>query len=494
MNCTKLCVVVAFICCCLIVAGQNHKQVTDDRLIYYYDSIGKNINFTTVTMYTYSSKDSTLKNKRIDKKSITRFNLLGKKVMEVTIDTDGYATDSAIYVYDPKGHKIRETRYGTEYGHGDFHMVLDSIRTYDNKGNIIEDSIWRRENCIPVCSSHTEFKYKYDSANNKTWEMKAEDGELIFHIYAYNNGKLQCEKKIITRNEKNEVEPGHFTPGYYYTGTIIVTKDTTQKEFYIYNEYGNVIMDSNIEINDTDILKRQYHKGKLLTEEHYNNGELINSKTITFSKDSGHTETDYVYNYDKYQKNRPFKDIFVSAPSESCSDERKTITVYDKNNNRLSCIAYHTMGDVSDTSMVTNKYTFSHGKIVCDSEFTDERAYLYFSRSIRIHTCKYNSTSRLVDEEETGGGMYNGHSKHEWTFNGHDKLVSEVLYGTCPYPPEKMTINLYYPDGVTVKLNSEQEGSYSTYLRYYDMNGRLNEFRAKYAKGSLEQVIYEYTR
>ncbi len=467
-------------------------HINDERVRYYEDNKHNNIKYKTVVSYFYESTDSTLKDKTMRLKTTLKFNSSGRKLMEVNTDDEGRLSDSTIYIYNAEGNWVRKTGYGTVYGPGDLHKELDSIRTYDNKGNIIEDSVWRRENCTLICSSYAWVKYKYDSANNKLWEMSVAYGETTIHFYVFNKGKLTLEKKIDIQNKESKVQRSHNTPGHFYEDSIIVTKDTTEKEYFVYDEAGHTLLDSTVTKTDTFVIKKKFGNNKLLLQEHYQNSVLTNHIENKYNNDSSRIETECIYKWE-WNRHRMFADIFGSGQPSTCNNERTSVAVYDKDDNELSRITYSHSGESADTNIVIHKYTFSNGKMVCDSQFTTDKSYLYSSRSIYITITKYSDDGKHIEQEETGGGLYASHSKNVWDYNEKGRLLSSVEYSSCPGNADKILTHTYYPDGVTIKETTESgRDYYDRNFYYYRQDGLLEEEIKISPSGKSSQTIYKY--
>ena len=303
-------------------------------------------------------------------------NRVTKKYEE--IEADKYKL--TMYEYDTVGNVIKE-KVGKEKVNlnGEATNYIITEYSYDDNNNLI----------LKTNSSSQEFKYTYDSENNKIKEeVKISDGKYKTTEYTYNYaGKVTSQKEYI---EKSSL----------YGNSLTNTELTTLQTTYEYDNLNNKIKET---LPDTTVINYTYNKINKETKKEVKKSDITISEektydsqgNITSLKDANGNTTTYVYN----AQNNMIKE---QKPNQ-------VITTYE----------YDLAGNVTRETLPNNKSNTEYVYNLYNQPITKKVNYLVGETINTITTSyEYDNLDNLL-KETTGDKVL------EYTYNKSGKCTSK---------------------------------------------------------------------
>ncbi len=389
------------------------------RLIYN-DTTGKsNFRFKKINWYSYKSPDSLFRAKSLLYKWTVTFDGNGNPVTLIKQDVKEGEYDSTIIGYDNHYNRISEITFRTDKTTEQYKFDEGEYFTWNEKEKMSKDSISRRNNDIKNYNDK-EFNtfcyyYKYDQAGNliKIVMVDNSDTNVFSSEYDAMNREITINNKL---------------SGY------------SKREFKKYNSNNQVI--DNISINTNGdklrLIKSFDDKKREIMSARYVGNTCESRDTTIYDKDGGRQ---WILNY-----------FGLKRKDGSCANQSKTVTTYDKNNNELLDVYTSFENGKQRTVTTTHKYEFTgDGKILSDTITKATASDWQWGRVIEVHLNKYDAHGNRIYEEIMGGTQTTYNSKQTWAFNEKDKPLEHDIYSTCSDDIWKKVIDIYYPDGVTLK-------------------------------------------
>ena len=285
-----------------------------------------------------------------------------------------------IYEYDSVGNVIKE-KVGKEKVNlnGEATNYIITEYSYDDNNNLI----------LKTNSSSQEFKYTYDSENNKIKEeVKISDGKYKTTEYTYNYArKVTSQKEYI---EKSSL----------YGNSLTNTELTTLQTTYEYDNLNNKIKET---LPDTTVINYTYNKINKETKKEVKKSDITISEektydsqgNITSLKDANGNTTTYVYN----AQNNMIKE---QKPNQ-------VITTYE----------YDLAGNVTRETLPNNKSNTEYVYNLYNQPITKKVNYLVGETINTITTSyEYDNLDNLL-KETTGDKVL------EYTYNKSGKCTSK---------------------------------------------------------------------
>ena len=397
---------------CFIATAQNQKLQLNHCIRFFNDTVGKGaIHFKSVTTCQYSYADTAIDKKKLEEKNVYKYGKYGEPLAAVTYDLRTYnttsmldsavyqinslnMTDSTIYEYSNNYRDVRQIKYKEFPNWDDVIGVFDGFYIYDSSGNLIKDSTWQTDQSYISGNYYSSvWQYKYDKVGHLIWKMYATKRDTTIYTYAVykNESKLVCERG-------------------YRGGSWEIS------ELNKYDSAGNKIKSMNLTFyRDTIRINRVFGpNSKLVKEERYKNSTLESFMSLVYNKDSSSVLTNYRVNHNS--SGQLFNNIFGFGPDYSCPYENKSVTLFDKDSNKLCDTLFTYKGQETDTMITLEKYHRVKGKLIHDSEIMIDKAYLFSSKSVHLFKYKYDSDSNVMSPKGLNLLCINGHiiSRINW--------------------------------------------------------------------------------
>ncbi|MGC4039575.1 MAG: hypothetical protein QM710_01935 [Flavobacterium sp.] len=227
---------------CDMVKPQEQNVIGSKRE-YKYDAFGNRVEIR------WYSSDTVLSNRKV-----MVYDEKNQKNQEVEYGQNGRMKEKRVYLYDEKGHEI-EIKH---YAYDENNLALKQISTYDDRGNLLSLSTYNDKNVLVY-----EYRYKYDTANNKIEKMYWKPAAVE-----------KTEMKYNTQNKMTE---------------LIWYKNDKQvyKQVLTYDANNNVIEDRYISEKKTTVTKRKYNaKNDLIEQLEFENDILKRKEICQFKYDN----------------------------------------------------------------------------------------------------------------------------------------------------------------------------------------------------------------
>lgn len=437
---------------------QNPMQEFPSCKSLFTDTVNKhNVKFKKVIEYDYSSKDTSLKHKKLLKTTTTFFNTNGYAEYRVVVDSDGI--DTTKYYYDKHLNGI-----GQEYI-SQIQTEGKSILIRDKKDRVLKDSstfYFGFGNKTPI--SYSVINNTYDNSGN-----------CIKYIRFYTTwGRAGTDTAIVIKqyDNKNRI----IAEGSSYSDI-----HTSGSSFYKYDDNSNIIDyiqgDSTRGLGITCRITKVFDaRNGVIFEKKFDYYRGTHKTSITYNTDGGRTDTT------EFIGRKDFTD------PNSCTIASKTVTVYNKFGDVVSeTITSLTEGKTS-TSASTHKSQYNaDGKLLCDSETTITESQMSYGRTLSVMTFRYDAKGNKIESNYSGMD-----EKWVYKYNEKNKLVEEDRYdGSCSDKPNLRHQIVYYPDGVTVKEDISDNISDSRIIKKYGKDTEQTEWTC-ISPGNTYQIITEY--
>lgn len=429
-------------------------------LVYFKDTAGKsNIHFKQVTITRFSASDSLLTGKHPVGKITVFFNSSNWATHVAQYDSLGKCTDSVSFTYD-KNNKAKEE---IEYHRNDSGMiekVKDEIITRNDKGQLIEDSLWKKSvsqgddnNSKGTGSSSVIFE-GYDDKGNCTSYLNVDNGDTDTYALMQFDNK---NRRIMTKSYANHA--------WVYTSKK-------------YDDSSNVIEENIGEDTEHDVWTYD-NKNRELTYEKYMSGKLTRKITFVYNADGS-----YVKHGEEY--NEP-------SGNATCDLREIKTVMADRYGNYISEITKTVEAGDTSTKYDTHKYTYTpKGKIISDTEIIREKGKFHNSKSMVTRNNKYDAHENLLEKAGRGSEQQAENNKITYVYNGKDKVLHVTIYSSCddatPYGTEEC---IYYPDDTTIKEEKERIGAVGHSDLLYGKDSRVLSATVIY-EGRVMQTMAEY--
>ena len=444
----------------------SHKRVIteitpDDYIHYVYDDFGN------LTM-TARVKDYYIENKyyyfikiqnNLDYYNITRYTYENGLLVK-SYDEENDVT--VLYEYDDYGNTVLQTTLTVK---DDATQIVKTESRYDILGRLV----WSKSN-------DSETEYTYDAAG-RLLLTKTDDNYYQRTVYD-NNGR------IVQEIDNDKYEPLLDNLPYAYS-------DTTAGKTYVYNQYGDLIKETNsfgistdYEYSDTGNVYRKHFD---IYDYYYTAGGKCDKVTV-----NGNTIVDYDYNIDdfnkelkegqkadrityadgyieehitdkygipyyKYANGKQFYSVYKDINSKRLSyyesELRRTNTLFVENENSCSFIQ---RDDIA-------KETFSYNLVKEDNKQTviemhDEKTYQTVSEENKITYISENATVVYTTENDGNEAV------QKISIDDINVLVSNAVYNeesntlTKSYGEELSFYNIYDDEG---NITGDENNSYT---------------------------------
>jgi len=440
-------------------------SVINNDIDGYYNDPGKRNNqkFKSITRVIYSSKDTNFHKKTLVSKTKAVFDNTGKQVYTLVTDNKQRCVDSTLSMYDSRNNKTRQTDYIFD-SLGKRSLYSDEVYTYNDQGRVLKDSMTEsiedvkfegNDNLEMKKTGRFEITYsynRYDKAGNLIWQLQVENEDTTITLSTYDDKNRAVENKT------------------YNSGEWGI-------ERMVYDKDGNITEHVEIESpGDTTITRSVYDaRHRTVEERKFNNGTLGSFESNVYNSDSSRVNTKEEYEED----------------GNSCPNNNKAVTTYDTHYNQVSKITNSLKGGIPFTVKVLDKIQYENGRMVCDTETTEEDGNMYMSRSTMITNYKFNASGDLVYTEERGGGQYATNSKTIKAYNSHRLTTKIEEYNSCSDKPYSTNIVIFYPDDETIKEEIETDAEKKIINRYGKDSRKLEIIRIK-SNGNNEKIEWEY--
>ncbi len=415
--------------------------------------------FKKITINQYTSSDSTFAGESFSSGKIIYFNSRGDVSGYVSLGY-GHTTDSAFHISDKSNHTIREFKYTYQWRPKELRLTDDYYYYYNKKGQVIKDSTW--------------------STTSSGDEYRSNDTTISVHFYTYDKAG-NCIKNIEV-NKRGYGNDSSFTISKYDTKNRLVYESRDwSSTIYKYDNASNLIeeiatggMDTVRNIHVFDSLNRNIQN---ICYKH--NTKLYSKNTTEYKNDGGSTLTEEYYSDDGDQF--------------SCETIRKSITQFDAQDNPLSSVETNLEKGETTTTSTLDKYTFTKGmRVITDTETQEESSQWRKCYTFSFIQNKYDERGNLLEKVCKGDKhKYDRYPKITYTYNEKNKYLETDNYSACSDIPIEKIIYVYFPDGTTVKQETDIEGKNTAVLHFGNDTRLLNVVR-NYLGGQYYKSVLIY--
>ncbi len=464
----------------------------NECLSFLNDTTGRsNIKFKSVTETKYSSSDSLIEHKKLQSKTVYRYNTHGQIISYIVTDTIGKVKDSAIIFYDPQFHSTQARGYSFNDVTKELAISYKLNNAYDTKGNLIK-------------MESREYKKSYDELNPGGYDTS----NITTYATYNNNGKPTQSLIVLNIQDTTLIYYFYDTKGKFSSlkGIHHVHKDKelfeNPKQAYINEAYyvkmdenGNILQTVLISGKDTDknMICTYDDQSRETSYSEFSKGKLVSKRTILYGQENARTkiEDEYGTSGGSYDDEEGDDDEDESTASPTCTTDTKTVSIYNRYGKLESKTTTITGTGKPSVTIVKHNYVFTnYDKVESDSMTEEEQSEYHSSGTLTVYNYRYDFRGNKLEETEKGGSGTASDNRTTYTWNEKNNLLVESEYGSCLDVPFSTFSYTYYPDGITEK---EYDIIRNKTLYVYKFGPETQKLESIYSSSyGVDQTIYEY--